>query len=368
VSAAGLWYFGIGHEVHGSARLMMIGICAAFFLLGLLLLGCVFRYRLTLQVDEIELTGLSNSETMRRDDLLGYRTQQTPNGPSVLVLVPRSEDRKPLKIPGILELDETFCNWLKPFPDLDERDAKSEKSRLADDPALGATPEERAETLKRVKSLCRALTYLGIGVSLWAWFYPQPYRLVIALLLVLPWSALYIASRYHGFVVINEKRRNQAGGVGMVFLFPGLVLALRAVEDMNALNWQRPLLFAVAISGLMVFAAGLADTVLRKQRVALVLMFSLSLAYGYGAAMETNAMLDRWPATVFATKVRRKYVSSGKHTNYHLEVAPWGPHDREDNLTVSRAFYDAQQVGEPVCIALRSGALGIEWYAVGYCQ
>jgi hypothetical protein len=346
----------------------MFVICGGFLLLGLALLGYVFRYRLTIRADEMELTGLLGSETMRRDNLLGYRTRETPNGPPVIMLVPRWDDRKQLKIADVFGFDDAFWGWLKPFPDLDERDAKVEESRLANDPALGSTPEERESTVRRIKQSCRVLTWVAIGISVWAWFYPQPYRLVVALLLVLPWIAIYLTSRYEGLVVINEKRRETRAGVGAVFLFPGLILALRAVEDMHPLGWQRSLLYAALVTAVLVFAAYVADTTLRKKRAAVALIFSLSLAYGYGAAMETNAILDRSPSTVFAAKVRRKYVSRGKHTYYHLVTAPWGTHQREDNLSVSRDFYQAHEVGDPVCISMRSGALGISWYVVGYCR
>jgi hypothetical protein len=184
----------------------------------------------------------------------------------------------------------------------------------------------------------------------------------------MPWLAVYVASRYEGLVVINEKRRDPHPSVAVPFLIPGLVLALRAIRDMNPLGWERPLLLAIVVSAILIFAACLADQALRKQRFAVGLIFLLSLGYGYGAAMETNAAFDRSASTVCASKVRRKYVNSGRSTSYHLVLAPWGPKETEDNVMVSRAFYDTQQVGDPVCISLRKGALGIAWYAVGYCQ
>jgi hypothetical protein len=135
------------------------------------------------------------------------------------------------------------------------------------------------------------------------------------------------------------------------------------------LGWQRSLLFAIGIGALLTFAAALADESLRKQKWMIPLLFLISLGYGYGTAMETNAIFDHSPTTVFASKIQRKYVSSSaKSTSYHLVIAPWGPRDSQDNIMVSRAFYNAQQVGDPVCIALRPGALGIQWYVVGSCQ
>jgi len=363
----GFWYFGTGHEPR--AATLMLAICTAFLLLGFYLVLYTLRTQITLRPQDIELTELTSSTNFRRDEILGYRMQQMRNGPPVLVLVPRSADRKKLKIPTMFGFDQAFHDWISALPNLDARDTEAAEHEIESNPELGATAEERSAKITEARTVCRVLNILTFPLCLWAWLYPHPYKLAVASVLLLPWAAIYVTNRYKGLVVINQKNRGDPHpNVALPFIVPGLMLVPRVITDMPPVAWQRPILLAALVSGLLTYAAYLADKAIRKQAAIAFILFMLSFGYGYAAVMETNAIFDHTPATIYLTTVTRKYVSTGKSVSYHLVLAPWGPMQGGDNVTVARSFYNSRQVGGPVCILLRSGALSVPWYSVHSCE
>lgn len=364
----GLWYFGTGHEPHRSATVMMFVICTVFLLLGLYLALYTLRAQITLRQDEIELTELTSGTTLRRDEILGYRSQRVQNGPPVLVLVPREGAGKKLKIPSLFAFDQAFHDWISTLPNLDAADAEEAQKEIETNPELGTTLDERTATIQQGRTVCRVLNILTFPLCLWAWLYPRPYELAVACVLLLPWAAIYATARYKGLVVLNQKRNDPHPSVALPFIVPGLMLVPRVLTDMPPVSWEKPVLLAGLVAGLLTYAAYLADKAIQKQPVIAFILFMLSIAYGYGTVMETNAIFDRTPATIYLTTVTRKYVSSGKSISYHLVLAPWGPMQGGDNVTVTRTFYSAQTVGGPVCIALRNGALSLPWYSVHACR
>lgn len=363
----GLWRSVTGNGLQNSGRMTLFLVCGTFMLIGLGLIAYAGSMRVMLRQDEIELRSIFSSQTMRRDDVLGYRTIQA-DGPPVIVLVPRWDDRKKLKIPNLFRFDAAFNEWLSKFPNLDEKDEKEAAEELENNQALGPNKAERIAAAKQARLVCRTLTIATFAIAVWAWVYPEPYPLVILLLVALPWTAVYVASRYRGAVVINQKKNDPHPGVTIPILVPGLVLALVVLNDIHPLLWKSALVMSLIVSVVLIFTALQVDYALQKQKAAAVLLFLFFIAYGYGVTMQANASFDRGRPQVYEPQIAKKYVSSGKSTTYHLLLTPWGPHETYDNVTVSRSFYNAQRVGNPVCVVLRPGALSIPWYVVRSCR
>jgi hypothetical protein len=89
--------------------------------------------------------------------------------------------------------------------------------------------------------------------------------------------------------------------------------------------------------------------------------------YGWGLAATADAVLDKSAPGSYATTVQGMHESHGRSTSYYLELAPWGPIQRLNNVSVSRTTYEGAFIGELVCLELRPGALRVEWYQVVAC-
>jgi hypothetical protein len=367
--ALGVWYFGTGHEVRSPKdAMMLVGVCSAFVLLGLWLILFLLRFRILLLADGIEVRGLIFARMLPRDEILGWKVVPGHNSPPVLVLVPRSEHGRPLKVMSIFKPDVAFEDWLKTLKNLDAEEARQSAEEIANDPEVGATPEERLAGLPRARRIAGALQIAAFSAMAWGAFYPRPYRAAILTLAVLPWVAVGIVWRSPGLYRIDERRNDVHPNVAVPFILPGFVLLLRMLFDLHVFEWQGAIWLSISVGVVLWFAALMADPALRARKGIALLLLLLTSAYGAGAGLEANALLDKNPETIYQAKVLAKNIESGRHTEYKLHLSPWGPKKETDMVSVRRKFYESVKPGESVCVALRPGALHVAWYAVRRCR
>ena len=100
----------------------------------------------------------------------------------------------------------------------------------------------------------------------------------------------------------------------------------------------------------------------------MILVFTaISFAYGYGAAGLLNSQLDHGTAETYHVQVLSKHISRGKHTSYHLQIAPWGLVRHADDVTVESEVYNGIAAGGTACVVLHKGGLHLPWFVVGAC-
>jgi hypothetical protein len=120
---------------------------------------------------------------------------------------------------------------------------------------------------------------------------------------------------------------------------------------------------------LAVFGAALrVDPWIRRHLGGAALLAVLCGAYGYGAGLEANALLDGTTPRLYPVTVRAMHVNRGRGATYYLGVSGWGPHPSGEDVAVSMRRYAATSIGDVVCVKLRPGALGVGWYVLGSCD
>lgn len=364
----GTWYFGSGHEVRGrNDGLMLVTVCVAFVALGLLLLTYLCRSRLVLYADRVELHDPFSVKQMPYDQIEGRRVIEAQNSPSALVIVERHTGRK-LQITQIFRQDELFLDWVGSLPDLDERDRIASEKEIAGEIEPGMTPEGRMAALSQARKIATALIVVTISVAAWALLYPHPYELAVGSLVALPWVALFIAWRSNGLYRVDQKKNDAHPSVGIPFMMPGFILMLIVIRDMHVLGVQNAVLATICMDVLLCIGAAAVDPTLRTRFGMMLLIVALSAAYGFGASMALNAVLDRSATEVYRTKVIAQSISRGKSTTYYLLLEPWGSRNEPDRVSVGARLYRSITPGKSVCIAARHGALNIAWYTVGACN
>lgn len=367
-SAAGVWYFGTMHEVRSVLQAMwMVGICLVFVLLSCYLVGLMFRARVILKPDSIESRELFRRRALLRDQILGYRIQQNPRAPASLVLVPRDSSRKKLKFTTYYNFDQTFWDWIEALPNLDQEDQRAAQREMLENAEIGTTPQDRLVAVENAKKLATFFTVAASAVCAWGWFYPEPYWLVMGLLMGVPWFAFAITMRSGGLFRIDSRRNDPHPTVAIPFLLPGCVLAVRAASDINLLEWRAVLYLAILLGFALGAMAIIAYRSLRAHKGAMLAFVLLTILYSYGASVGANVIFDRAGATIFRATVIRKHVVSGRHTGYQLSLSPWGPQQEPSEVSISRQWYESLEPGDTVCTALHQGALHNRWYTVQPC-
>lgn len=359
---AGAWYLATEPLRNPQARFWLVGLCAMFGLLGGYCLLSTLRSRVLLYPDRIEVVELTRTTALPRQEIRGWRS--IPTSPPGFMLVPRDSSRKALKVAQVFRLDAEFTEWLYTLPSLDREDARTSKAEIRQNIHLGATPGDRIKTLAKGRRKAAILSALTAVLGLWGFVYPAPYVLVISLLAALPWIALELVRRSAGLFRVDAGRNDVHPTVAVAFIVPPMVLLLRAATDFNVVQSLSTVAVTLGIGGCLLFAMFVADRSQRGKVGSGVALGLFCLAYGYGATIEANVLLDRSSPTTYEVVVIDKHVSRGKTTSYNLELGPWGSIAKPNKLRVGRATYDPIQPGDILLIDLRKGAMGVNWYVM----
>jgi hypothetical protein len=364
---AGAFYFACIADIPANGRIVVVGILAAFAGLGSYLAVGARFYRVVLSADSIEVFDGLRRRILKRANIAGRQRLVNQIGAG-WTLVSNAGLGRQLQLSFFLKTDKDFSDWILSLPDLDEdkKAAAQREVREATDAleARGLDPKAIRRLRQLATWLRRAPYALAIGFFLLP---PDPYHVLTWTAVGLPWVAIVLVARFQPFYRFGGPNKSPLPDLSLALMVPGFVLALEALTSMSPVGWpptfELSLVFCFALCG----AAMLADPWLRKHRVTVLLLAVLCSGYGYGAGLEVNALLDRSTPINYRVAVLSKHVSHGKSTNYHFGLAPWGRYRTSEDVMVPGWRYRQTQVGDTVCVALRTGALGVAWYTVGSC-
>lgn len=339
-----------------------------FVLFGACLLASVWRSKVVLTADAIEIHGLLTVRHLARSEIAGRRLLRVNYGQTVTAIVPNTAGAKTLKFSSSsMQTDSVLDSWLDALPDLDAKDTQASEAEIASNPELGQTPEERLERLARARKLAAAFNGVSFGVSMWGLFYPQPYAAAVLSAALLPWAAILLAAKSGGLYRLDTQRNDVRPNLAAAVFLPGLVLLMRAAQDVGVLDWQRALIYAALVAIVLCWAALMSDATLRARRPAALALLAFSCSYGYGAVVLGNAGLDHAPGKEYRVCVLGRHVSRGRSTSYYLTLSSWGPRSEPKDVSVSRSLYQRTPAGGIVCVLQGPGALDIAWYVVRAC-
>lgn len=364
----GTWYFATGHEMTSARQaVIMAGLCFLFVLLGIFLIASIFRSTVTLRADAIVVQGMFSSRTLLRSEIAGRRILPTQYV-RTLVLIPRSSHHKNLKLALALRTDAAFDAWFADIPDFDAKEVAESQADLNADPDLGFHSEDRKQRVAHAKQTAKVLNVIAWIALLWGFVAPRPYHLVISVLAALPIVSLVLLVRSRGIYQIEGRRNDARPSLAVPFIFPGMVLVARTVQDIHLLEWTSILVAAIVCALLLLLVVSACDRAIRKRPWTAVVILVFGAFYGWGLIAQANALLDTSPARVFQVAVTGKHMSSGKTTTYYLRLEPWGPKTASEDVTVPSPLYHYADVGVTVCVDLYPGALRIPWYEVDRCR
>ncbi len=360
--------FLLGAPPRSSGALWALGLLVtASVAFGAWMVAATLRSKVVLTEDAVAVHGLLGVRRLARSDIAGRRLLSLQYGQKVLVLSPKDPRARALKISSTLRTDAVWDAWINTLPDLDAQEAQALEAEVAANAELGQTPEERLARLAAARKLANALSYTTYAVAAWGYVYPRPYWLAMLVLGALPWIAIVLVARSSGLVRIDSRRGDPRPTLAIAVIVPGFVLLMRAVSDVGVLDIERALIFATVTAALLVWAAMMSDAAARARPWSALLLLLLACAYGYGAVVLADCLLDSAPGENFRVAVLASHVSRGRNTSYHLLLDRWGPRSAPADVTVSRDLYGRAPPGSMVCVHRGPGALGISWYVVRGC-
>ncbi len=346
-----------------AASIVFLAFGAVFAVAGLYLMVAIFRTATILTADKIERRDLWTGRRMRRSDIAGYRMLPPNNSFPRMKLLPKPNAGKGVTI-TLYRPDDDFHAWFEGIPDLAEEDRKRAEQAVLDDPDFGATVAERRRRLKHLSRLGGYGETLGIILSVWIFAWPRPYTLAILVGALAPVVALGLIAVTRGqFALYGNDARPKVGWL----MYPALCLALRSLIDVDLYHWQDIAAPTVVVGCAAVLLSWGIDRKIADRPVIIAFYGLGALAYAYGLVTQADVLLDRSQPTVIATTVLDMRISSGKHTSYDVTLARWGDRQASEEIDVGSYRYRRLQKGEPACIYLSQGRVGIRWFVVDEC-
>jgi hypothetical protein len=232
---------------------------------------------------------------------------------------------------------------------------------------LNRVRESRAQALAWAQRFAAALTLAAIIIALWALFRPQPYGLLMTLLIALPLLTIIAVIARRGLFRIGLGSGYEAN-LGTACAMPACALFARSLFDLNLVSWLPLTAFAAAIAIVFLIAALRREVHLRRRWWRLLAAALLTGAYAFGALGQADVLLDRSPQSMLRSRIIDKQPGRNRVASHHLTLAPWGPMTAPNDATVPREVYDAAEIDDTACIRLHDGALGMAWFAATACR
>jgi membrane protein YdbS with pleckstrin-like domain len=225
----------------------------------------------------------------------------------------------------------------------------------------------RARALAWAHRFAASFTLASVVIAVWALFRPQPYGMVMAILIALPLLAMVAVILRPSLFRIGLGSGYEAN-LATACAVPACLLLARTLFDLNLVRWLPLTAFAAAIAIVFFTVAARRETQLRRRGWRLSAAAVLTGAYAFGALGQANVLLDRSPQSVLRSRITAKHLGNSRISSYHLTLAPWGPITEPHDATVSRDVYEAAEIDDPACIRLHDGALGMAWFTAAVCR
>jgi hypothetical protein len=333
---------------------------------GVYMLAMVVRSRLVIDGSRIQVQTAFRERSAEIGDIEGFRTIRSRNG-SYLWLKLR-QGQGSFTIPPIFDTDGDFAAWMRQVPDLDQHDREQILTEIAQQPALGATPEERLNALPTARTWAVFLTVITLAAAALLLLGPPFFRpLAVAILVLTPFAAAWLlhhAPLLYAFFKQKADPRAELSFVPLIAAF-GLLIHAGGLHFVDI--WQLGLIAVpLALAYFAAFASAVRIGAVRPGVLIAVAFFAC--LYSYGLAAVTDALGDSAVAASYRVEVLDKHVSRGRSTSYSLSLAPWGDRQEPARVGVSGSTYGAVGIGDQVCIQVHRGNLRVPWYWITACS
>jgi hypothetical protein len=362
--AGAIFLIGVMFKPSGSVPVGVV-LFGIVFCVGLGLLLWLDTMRTLVVVDDQTLssTRLFKSRSILLKEIKGYRKGEKDAFNLELV-----DGGKSLSIPQNLARRKELIEWIaERYEDLDAREREAETAVLLEDDRFGLTREDREIRLATARKFDTGATVAGFGLFIWAIFYPQPYELVMVLLFVAPWLAVGITWYFKGLLKLYKGKKSPYPS--MIQLM-GLTTAAALIVTAKSYNlygfgqkgWSMLTGGTIAATIICIAACWQAIASSGKKMLTYILIFAMAAMYSYSLLIFSNCYYDKSPATVYHVAVTGKRVSSGKSTSYYVSLSPWGRYTEDDEVSVSKNFYQSVRTDDSIRVFLNDGKWGVPWY------
>lgn len=337
-----------------------------FLAMGVYTIALAARSRVIIEGSRIQVQGAFREQSAELGGIEGFRTFSTRYGRVLQFRLKGGLGT--INVPSYFDTDDTFNRWTEQVTDLDQTGRHAILDQISREESLGATPEERMQALATAKTWGLFLLIVAIAAAI-GLFVPDllPRLPLVLVLTVIPVISILLVLRSPLLYTVFKPSKDPRAELSYTLIACTLGL-LVPVVGRHIVSLQPLLLLMVPIG--LAYCAGLFNAVQQNPgntgRLLVVLM--LACGYSYCISVAADTLEDAAQVTRYTTTVTGKHISSGRSTSYILVLAPWGPVQSGNQISVSRSTYSQTGLGDPVCLDLHPGTLHVPWYHVANCS
>jgi hypothetical protein len=359
----------------GGSPLWLVVLLLVFLgTLGLIFLGSimwVFRSRVVIREEEIEVRGLVLTRRIRPDHMEGFRYIQ---GKMHLYLKDRNW---PVQL-AFYERQIEIESWVRRrTTDLHQKDLQEEAEVFSRDLTLGLTPEEKEYRLFRLRKIVGIFKMVAYSVAVAGVLnflflkLDVLFKITISALVCIPILLDIVALHQRGHVHVDTREGSRYPEIFSASMVCGVALALMSLLDRDVLfleaflRWFIPALLLKALIWLIIDRKRIRVLHQKSRAVSAITVAAFFLLPSFwvgGSLYQINKHLDKSPVIWNATTVLNKRISKSRTVSYVIKLKPWHKEiEGPLKVTVSKEEFRKLVVGEPAKIGVRRGALSIPW-------
>ncbi len=322
---------------------------------------------ITIDVDRIRSTSLLKERELLISDIVGFEVNREANE---INLLPNNPENSVIRMSVHLEQFEEISKWAKAnFKNLSAEQYESKLSDIFDSERYGRDEETRKENYEIAMLRARSINAFAICISVWTFVYPEPYKFAIVASAILPILAIGTIVFSRGLIQLDSHAWSARPHVTRAFLMPALALFFRAFIDYSILSTSAlwlPLSLSVIVFNVALFF-GIKE--FRKDRKTILPVSVFIIIFVYGFLIETNCLFDPNPPKLYSAQIVNKRINYGiAPVWYRMTISGWDLQKATMEEHVPREVYEALEIGDNVCVEVRTGLLGIPWYRLMWCK
>jgi hypothetical protein len=337
-----------------------------FIAVGIYVFALASRSRLVIEGTRIQVQHAFREQSAEVSGIEGFRTVSSRSGSIMQILL--KDGLGTISVPSYFDTDDFFRKWTAQITDLDKtgRDALLEQISRQED--LGATPEERLQALPTARTWGVFLLIVSIAAVV-ALFVPNlvPRLPVVVILALVPAAVILLVLRSPLLYTVFKPKSDPRAELSYALMASsfGLIIPIGGLHLVS----MQPLMFLMVPVGLA-YSAALYFTAQNNAPNAGKLLLLLMLAgfYSYSLSVAADTLEDSSQVTRYTASVIGKRISSGRSRSYILLLAPWGPVEKTNQISVSYTTYNQTVLGDQVCLNLHAGLLHVPWYQQVSCS
>ncbi|MCB0707624.1 MAG: hypothetical protein KDC34_20050 [Saprospiraceae bacterium] len=217
------------------------------------------------------------------------------------------------------------------------------------------------------------LEWITLVLGFWFLLYPEPYRILLGVLLVIPILGIIlngIQKPSIASLVVIDNRDDGKYDVADFIDVAAIMILIRVSIDFKYESFYSLIIpgavgFLVVLSLLFFTHKKVEKSNQDRKWIYLSVIINIFL-YSYAGTYAVNCAYDQSTPQRYETIVLDKKEGNTRKSRrrYSVTIAPWKDHKEKEKMYIPQTQFESVEIGDTLMVNLKKGVFGIPWYYV----